>query len=62
VVDPIIDAQASRLTIKIDFQGHGIGKLLVPLAIRPQARREMPANVKRLKQLVESRTREESAD
>ncbi len=61
-VDPTGDGQASRLTIDIDFQGHGIGKLLVPLAIRPQARSEMPANVKRLKHLVEKRTRAESAE
>jgi uncharacterized protein YndB with AHSA1/START domain len=52
-VDPIDDGRASRLTISIDFQGHGIGKLLVPLAIRPQARKEMPANLTRLKQRVE---------
>ncbi len=53
-VDPIEDGQSSRLTISIDFQGHGIGKLLVPLAIRPQARKEMPANLERLKHKVES--------
>jgi hypothetical protein len=56
-------AVTSEIThVDIDFQGHGIGKLLVPLVIRPQARREMPANVKRLKHLVENRTRERSAD
>lgn len=52
-VDPIEDGRASRVTINIDFQGHGIGKLLVPLAVRPQARKEMPANLARLKQRVE---------
>ena len=52
-VDPIDDGRASRLTIDIDFEGHGIGKMLVPLAIRPQARREMPANLERLKERVE---------
>ena len=52
-VDPVEEGRASRLTINIDFQGHGIGKLLVPVAVRPQARKEMPANLKRLKQLVE---------
>jgi hypothetical protein len=34
-VDPIDDGRGSRLTISIDFHGHGIGKLLVPLAVRP---------------------------
>lgn len=52
-VDPIDDGRASRVTITIDFQGHGIGKLLVPVAVRPQARKEMPANLERLKQRVE---------
>lgn len=41
------------MTISIDFQGHGIGKLLVPLAIRPQARKEMSANLERLKHNIE---------
>jgi uncharacterized protein YndB with AHSA1/START domain len=53
VVDPIEDGRASRLTINIGFHGHGIGKLVVPLAVRPQARKEMPANLERLKQRVE---------
>ena len=53
-VDPIQNGQASRVTISIDFHGHGVGKLLVPLAIRRQARKEMPANLKRLKHNVES--------
>jgi hypothetical protein len=35
---------SSRLTIAVDFDGHGIGKLLVPLIVR-QAQNEMPANV-----------------
>ena len=52
-VDPIDEGRASRLTINIDFQGHGIGKLLVPLAVRPQAGKEMPANLERLKHRVE---------
>jgi hypothetical protein len=52
-VDPIDGGRGSQLTISIDFRGHGIGKVLVPLIIRPQARREMPANIKRLKERVE---------
>jgi Polyketide cyclase / dehydrase and lipid transport len=54
-VDPLDDEQA-RVTIELDFTGHGIGKLLVPLAVRPQARREMPENLQRLKQRLESRS------
>ncbi len=52
-VEPIDDHRSSRLTINIDFHGHGIGKLLVPLVIRPQARKEMRANLTRLKDRVE---------
>jgi uncharacterized protein YndB with AHSA1/START domain len=62
VVDPIDGGRASHLTISIDFQGHGLGKLLVPLAIRPQARREMPANLTRLKDRIEGQARDRQAD
>ena len=43
----------SRLSITVDFEGHGIGKLLVPLAVRPAARKEMPANLAALKRRLE---------
>ena len=36
---------ASRVTIDVDFEGHGIGKVLVPLVVRRQAAKEMPANL-----------------
>jgi uncharacterized protein YndB with AHSA1/START domain len=45
---------SSRLTIAVDFDGHGIGKLLVPLIIRRQAHKEMPANINALKRRVEA--------
>ncbi len=44
----------SRLTISVDFAGHGVGKLLVPLLVRRQARKEMPANLAALKQRLEA--------
>ena len=47
-------AFSSRLTIAVDFDGHGIGKLLVPLIVRRQAHKEMPANVEALKRRVEA--------
>ena len=53
-VEPLADKR-SRLTIELDFTGHGIGKLLVPLVVRPQAAREMPENMRRLKQRLEGR-------
>jgi hypothetical protein len=42
------------VTIALDFGGRGIGKLLVPLVVRRQARREMPANIQRLKERLEA--------
>jgi uncharacterized protein YndB with AHSA1/START domain len=52
-VEPL-GPQRSGLTISVDFEGHGIGKLLVPLLVRRQARKEMPRNVAALKRQVES--------
>ena len=52
-VEPLADSTGSRLTIDLDFTGHGIGKVLVPLVVRRQAAREMPENMRRLKQRLE---------
>jgi carbon monoxide dehydrogenase subunit G len=52
-VEPVTET-SSRLTITVDFAGHGIGKLLVPLLVRRQAQKEMPANVEALKRRVEA--------
>lgn len=45
--------QRSRVTIAVDFEGHGIGKILVPLVVRRQARAEMPGNIAKLKERIE---------
>lgn len=50
-----LTGRTSRLTISVDFVGHGIGKVLVPLMVGPQARREMPANLAALKRGIEAR-------
>ncbi|MGH8994848.1 MAG: SRPBCC family protein [Acidimicrobiales bacterium] len=34
-VEPLDDDRRSRVTIDVDFAGHGIGQLLVPLVVRP---------------------------
>ena len=52
-VEPVTGSR-SRLTISVDFTGHGIGKLLVPLMVRREARKEMPANMAALKQRMEA--------
>ena len=54
-VEPRTDT-AAHLTIVVDFEGHGIGRLLVPLVVRREARREMPVNVTTLKQRLEGST------
>jgi Polyketide cyclase / dehydrase and lipid transport len=56
LVEPVTDAR-SRLTISVDFTGHGIGKILVPLIVRRQARKEMPGNIAMLKQRLEASKR-----
>ena len=53
-VEPLTET-SSRLTIAVGFDGHGIGKLLVPLIVRRQAQKEMPANIEALKRRVEAR-------
>ena len=52
LVEPVTDSR-SRLTISVDFTGHGIGKILVPLMVRRDARKEMPDNIAALKRLIE---------
>jgi hypothetical protein len=52
-VEPMTDAR-SRLTIVVGFEGHGIGKVLVPLVVRREARKEMPANLATLKHRLET--------
>jgi len=53
LVEPVTGSR-SRLTISVDFTGHGIGKILVPLMVLPEARKEMPANMTALKQKMEA--------
>ncbi len=54
-VEPLDGGAQSRVRIALEFEGHGLGKLLVPLVVRRQARTEMPANCARLKQQLEAR-------
>jgi len=56
LVEPVTGTR-SRLTISVDFTGHGIGKILVPLVVRRQARKEMPDNIAALKQRLEATNR-----
>ena len=54
-VEPVGDGSRSRLTLTLDFQGHGIGgKVLLPLA-KSQARKQIPKDQARMKELLESK-------
>jgi uncharacterized protein YndB with AHSA1/START domain len=53
-VESLGNGARSRVTITLDFEGHGVGKLLVPLVVRRQAANEMPANMGRLKAALEA--------
>ncbi|NGO47742.1 SRPBCC family protein [Streptomyces ureilyticus] len=52
-IEPLGDGERSRLTMSLDFETHGIGKVLVPLVVRPHLRKEMPRNEQTLKKLLE---------
>ncbi len=52
-VDPLADGTRSRAAITLDFEGRGIGKLLVPLVICMQARKQLPQNMQKLKEHLE---------
>jgi uncharacterized protein YndB with AHSA1/START domain len=53
-VEPLDEGARSRVTIELDFEGHGIGRLLVPLVVRRQAKDELPRNAQNLKELLEA--------
>ncbi|MGA4956937.1 SRPBCC family protein [Streptomyces lavendulocolor] len=54
-VEPIGDGERSRVTLDLNFESHGIGKVLVPLVVRTRARKEMPKNEQHLKDILEAR-------
>ena len=51
-VEPRQEGRQSHLTIRLDFSGHGIGKMLLPVVAR-QARTEAPQSCQKLKQRLE---------
>ncbi|TML65707.1 MAG: hypothetical protein E6G22_01845 [Actinobacteria bacterium] len=52
-VEPLDDGRRSRVTLELDLVGHGMGKLLAPLA-RRDARKHVPQDQARLKERLES--------
>src|SRR5918996_2833469 len=53
-VEPLDGETGSRVSLELDFEGHGLGKLLVPLVVRRQAQGELPGNLGSLKERLES--------
>ena len=51
-VDPTGES-SSRMTTELDLEGHGIGKLFAPLALR-QAAKQLPLDQEKFKELLES--------
>ena len=52
-IEPLDDGTRSRVTIELELEGHGIGKLLLPLFVQRKAQEEMPRNMQRLKEQLE---------
>ncbi|MEU7550742.1 SRPBCC family protein [Streptomyces sp. NPDC044571] len=52
-IEPLDDGRRSRVTLALDFEGHGIGRVLAPLVVKPFARKEMPRSEEKLKHLLE---------
>ena len=55
-LEPMDGGAGTRFTFSIDFEGHGIGKLLVPLVVRRQAKSEIATSHAALKERLESST------
>ena len=52
-VEPLGDGTRARVSVQFDLEGHGIGKLIAPLA-RMQARKEISASQEQLKAKLEA--------
>jgi uncharacterized protein YndB with AHSA1/START domain len=52
-IEPLDDGTRCRVTIELELEGHGIGKLLLPLFVQRKAQEEMPRNMQRLKEQLE---------
>jgi uncharacterized protein YndB with AHSA1/START domain len=55
-IEPLDGGRRSRVTIALEFEGHGIGRLLVPLIVRRQARKQLPRTQQQLKAILERHT------
>ncbi|WP_327412573.1 SRPBCC family protein [Streptomyces sp. NBC_01233] len=56
-IEPLDGGARSRVTLSVDFEGHGVGRALVPLVVKPMVRKEMPRGEEKLKHLLEHSAR-----
>jgi uncharacterized membrane protein len=52
--ESLANGDRTRFDFELDFEGHGIGKLLVPLFVRRQAEKELAESHRKLKERLES--------
>jgi uncharacterized protein YndB with AHSA1/START domain len=52
-IEPVGDGTRSRVTIELDFEGHGLGRLLPVDTIRRMAAKGAPRSYQNLKELLE---------
>lgn len=52
-IEPLEGGARSRVTLSVDFEGHGVGRALVPLVVKPMVRKQMPRGEEKLKHLLE---------
>lgn len=55
-IEPLEAGRRSRVTMALDFKAHGIARLLLPPVARWQARKQLPRNQQRLKDVLERGT------
>lgn len=53
-LESIGEGNRTRFTMELDFEGHGIGKLLVPLVVRRGAKKELDQSHQGLKRALEA--------
>ena len=53
VVEPVGDGSRSRMTLTLGFEGHGVGKFMLPL-VRSQAAKQIVADGERMRQRLEA--------
>lgn len=53
VVEPVGDGSRTRMTLTLEFEGHGMGKLMLPL-VRTQAQKQVVKDGERMKARLEA--------